>query len=278
VTGSLTDRRILISGIANEQSLALAVAEQLQAAGAELVCAGLGRTRHNENLSSAAVAFLDSSREAFQKAVHNRLGSEVPVVCFDASLDESLDDAASEMSDSRLPLDGVVHAIAFDRTIRGREVKPLLEVTRQEFLDCMSVSAYSLIGLVQALSKRDLLNNGGSIVALSYLGAERITSHPYRNIGVAKAALERITRELAYELGHAKGIRVNSIRFSPYAESRAGGAIPDLEKAVADAALRAPLGNATPESLGREIACLMREGVSVTGETRHVDGGYHILA
>jgi enoyl-[acyl-carrier protein] reductase I len=95
---------------------------------------------------------------------------------------------------------------------------------------------------------------------------------------VAKAALERVTRELAYELGHAKGIRVNSIRFSPYAESRAGGAIPDLEKAVADAALRAPLGNATPESLGREIAYLMREGVSVTGETRHVDGGYHILA
>ena len=278
MSAALSDRRILITGIANEQSLALAIADELLAEGAELVCAGLGRTRHNSDLSASAAAFLDSSQESFQKAVHNRLGSDTPVVCFDASVDESLEDAASELFDSQLRVDGVVHSIALDRTIRGGQVKPLVEVSRQEFLDCMSVSAYSLIGLIQSLLKRELLNEGSSVVALSYLGAGRVTSHPYRNIGVAKAALERITRELAYELGHAKGIRVNSIRFSPYAESRAGGAIPDLVKAVDDAALRAPLGNATPESLGREIAYLMREGVSVTGETRHVDGGYHILA
>jgi len=275
---ALEGRRILITGIANEQSLALAVAERLQAEGAELVCAGLGWTRHNSVLSKSATGFLEASQAAFQEAVWNRLGEHTPIVIFDASLDESLKDAANELSDSRLQLDGVLHAIALDRTIRGGDVKPLLDVTRDEFLGCMSISAYSLIGLLRALTEGGLLNRSASVVSLSYLGAERITRHPYRNIGVAKAALERITKELAFELGHAHGIRVNAIRFSPYSESRAGGAIPDLERAVTIAAERAPLGNATPRALALEVAYLMRDDVMATGETRHVDGGFHMLA
>ena len=142
----------------------------------------------------------------------------------------------------------------------------------------MNISAYSLVGLLQALCGRNLMNAGASVVSLSYLGAERVTRHPYRNIGIAKAALERITRELAHELGQSHGMRVNSVRFSPYAESRAGSAIPSLIESVRDAARRAPIGNATPEALAQEIAHLMREGGATTGECRHVDGGYHILA
>ena len=124
----LSNRRILITGIANEQSLALAVAERLQAEGADLVCAGLGATRHNEHVSKSAADFLAAAQDSFQEAVWSRLGKETPTVVFDVSLDESLEDAACELSDAQLELDGVLHAIALDRTIRGGEVKPLLEV------------------------------------------------------------------------------------------------------------------------------------------------------
>lgn len=277
MTRPLDGRRILITGIANENSLALAVARQLQNEGADLVCAGLGPTKHQEVLSENALAFLKESQETFQQAVFAQLGKDTPCLVFDASQDESLDEMAGELAARDLTVDGILHAIAMDRTIRGGGATPLLEVSRKDFLDCMSISAYSLIGLVQSLYVRERLNQGGSVVALSYIGAERITSHPYRNIGVAKAALERITRELAAELGSA-GIRVNSLRFSPFAESRAGGAIPKLVESVEDADKRSPLGNATPEALGLEVAHLMRPGVMVTGETRHVDGGYHALA
>lgn len=274
----LSDRRILITGIANEQSLALAIAKHLLDEGAHIVCAGLGPTRHQSALSKGAEAFLRDSQRQFEETVNGHLGADIPTVVFDASLDGSLIDAANELSDLDLRLDGVVHAIALDRTIRAGEAAPLLEVSRADFLDCLSISAYSLIGIVSALFERKLLTKGSSIVALSYLGAERVTSHPYRNIGVAKAALERIVRELAVELGREAAIRVNSVRFSPYAESRAGGAIPDLLKAVDVAGERAPLGNATPIALAKEIAYLMQPNVMATGETRHVDGGYHMLA
>lgn len=278
MTKPLAGRRILITGIANENSLALAVAQQLQNEGADLVCAGLGPTKHQEGFSENALKFLKESQETFEQAVAAQLGKETPCLVFDASQDESIQEMADELVAQDLTVDGVLHAIAMDRTIRGGGATPLLEVSRKDFLDCMSISAYSLIGLVQALYARKRLNQGGSVVALSYIGAERITSHPYRNIGIAKAALERITRELAAELGVAAGIRVNSLRFSPFAESRAGGAIPKLVESVADADKRSPLGNATPEALGLEVAHLMRPGVMVTGETRHVDGGYHALA
>ena len=277
MASSLDGRRILITGIANENSLALSIAKHLLDEGAELICAGLGATPHQPPPSEAAANFLRDSQEQFERTVASHLGDDTTTIVFDASLDGSLADAADEISSRGLDLDGVLHAIALDRTIRGGAATPLLGVSRADFLDCMNISAYSLIGITYALFERKLLNRDASIVALSYLGAERIPSHPYRNIGVAKAALERIVRELAMELGRAASVRVNSVRFSPYAESRAGGAIPDLIKAVAQAAERAPLGNATPLALAQEIAYLMQPNVMATGETRHVDGGYHIV-
>ena len=278
MSGPLDGRTILITGIANENSLALAIARSLKQKGASLVCAGLGLTRHSPTVSESAKSFLQASQQTFEECVSKHLGPEVPTVIFDGALDGSLEDAASELSEAQRKLDGVLHAIAFDRTIRGGDTKKLLDVSRSEFLDCMSVSAYTLIGLTCALYEKGLLERRASIVALSYLGAERITQHPYRNIGVAKAALERIAIELAYELGHAEEIRVNAVRFSPYAESRAGGAIPALVEAVEDASQRAPLGNATPSALAEEIAYLMGPDSMVTGEIRHVDGGFHRLA
>lgn len=237
-TGVLSGRRILVTGIASPASLALPIAEALRESGGELVCAGLGPTAHHHDLSAAARRYLAGAQQSFES---------------------------------------VVHAVAMDRTIRGGAASPLLQVTRDEFLDCMSASAYSLLALVRVLVRADVLRTGASIVALSYLGAERVMSHPYRNIGVAKAALERLVRELAAELGPAFGMRVNAVRFSPWSKSRAGGAIPGLEEAMALAARRAPLGNADTTSLAHEVIHLLRPELAVTGEVRHVDGGYHVV-
>jgi len=277
MTASLSDRRILVTGIADENSLALEIAKVLQREGAELVCAGLGPNSHQTGVSEAGMRYLAESQQRFEKTVSKILGSDTPTVILDASIDGSLDDMADSLVERDLVVDGVVHAIAMDRTIRGGVAKPLIEVTREEFLDCMSVSAYSLIGLLRALLERDRLRGGGSVVSLSYLGGERVMSHAYRNIGIAKAALERITRELALELGRSHAIRVNAVRFSAFAASRAGGAIPDLEQAVARAADTAPLGNASPQALALEVAHLMRPGLEITGEIRHVDGGYNTI-
>jgi len=278
MTTALAGRRILVTGIADENSLALAVAKRLQGDGASLVCAGLGPTPHHSALSDAAARYLAQSQERFEKAVRESLGSDVPTVVMDASLDGSLEDAAGDLARRQLPVDGVLHAIAMDRTIRGGSAKPLLDVSREEFMDCMNVSAYSLIALTRSLLARDLLRKGASLVSLSYLGAERVMTHPYRNIGVAKAALERITRELAMELGRAHRVRVNAVRFSPFSASRAGGAIPALDAAVSKADEAAPLGNASPAALAAEVAHLMQPDIEVTGEVRHVDGGYHTVA
>lgn len=277
MSASLAGRRFLVTGIVDAASLALPVAREIQRQGGALVCAGLGPTRGQEGLSPSAASYVRLSFESFTKTVHEELGADVPCLALDVTRDESLDELAATLAERGLAVDGLLHSVALDRTIRGGRAKPLLEVSREEFLDCMSVSAWSLIGLVRSLLTARVLLPGSSVVSLSYLGAERVMPHPYRNVGAAKAALERITRELAAELGPAHGVRVNAIRFSPYAASRAGGAIPALEEMVHSAQRRAPLGNAPPESLAAEVAHLLRPGIAVTGEVRHVDGGYHVL-
>jgi enoyl-[acyl-carrier protein] reductase I len=201
MTAALAQRRILVTGVADENSLALEIARVLQREGADLVCTGLG--------------------------------PDVPTVVLDASLDGSLAEMTDSFAQRNLMIDGLVHAIAMDRTIRGGIARPLIEVTHEEFLDCMSVSAYSLIGLLRALLEGKRLREGGSVVSLSYLGVDRVMSHAYRNIGVAKA--------------------------------------------VARAAETAPLGNASPEALALEVAHLMRPGLEITGEVRHVDEGYNTV-
>ena len=273
-----SQRRFLVTGIADAHSLALQSARTLKDSGAELVCAGLGMTDHHSDVSEAGQRYLTETFEAFQAVVAKELGADTPTVVLDASLDGAIADACESLRSRDLALDGFVHAIAMDRTIRRGVAQPLLEVSREDFLHCLDVSAYSLLALTRELLAHGALREGASIVALSYLGAERSMSHAYRNIGVAKAALERVSRELAFELGPSHGIRVNCVRFSPYAASRAGGAIPELVSAVEKAEAAAPLGNASPRSLAREVAHLLSADLDVTGTVRHVDGGYHTTA
>lgn len=265
----------LITGIADTQSLAMYVAREIVAQGGKVVCTGLGVSPFHRQLSEKAATFLQKNFQDFKQAVSAGLG-EVTTAVLDASLDESIEAFAKSLADQGTKLHGFLHAIAMDKTIRQKEVKPLLEVSPDEFCDTMGVSAYSLIRIAHYLMKYDVLQPGSSICSLSYIAAAKVTFHPYRNISIAKAALERITIELADELGRKNGTRVNAIRFSPYMGSKAGTATlreSDLEISGEVS----PLGNASPEDLAHEVVHLFRPGSRITGEIRHVDGGYNIM-
>jgi enoyl-[acyl-carrier protein] reductase I len=277
-TGPLAGRCYLITGIHDEASLATAVARELADQGARVVCSGLGPTRHHEALSARARNHLATSFESFCKTVERALDARALALCCDLTVDASVRDRAADLGRRGIVLDGFVHAVARDRTLGRDGATPLLEVSREAFLDCLDVSAYSLIALARELLAGGVLARGASLVSLSYLGAERVVAHSYKNVAVAKAALERITVELAHELGVAHDIRVNAVRFSPYAASRAGGAIPGLAAAEASSGRAAALGNARPADLAREVVHLLAPGHTITGDVRNVDGGLHLLA
>ena len=266
----------LITGINDENSLATAVADRLVAEGHRLVCTGLGLTPFHGQLTERAHNYLKSTYGSFEETVANRYGDKAMSLPLDVTLDPSIDDVAKQLNDREVRLGGLFHSIAMDKTIRAGAVKPLLQVTREEFMQAMNVSAYSLVPLTRVLLERGVLARGSSIVAVSYRGAERVMRHPYKNVGVAKAALERIIKELAHELGPSHGIRVNGVRFSPYTGSKAGAAIPGLPEAERLCQQLSPLGNAKPEDLGAEVAYLLAPGTRITGDVRNVDGGYHI--
>ena len=271
----LQDKRFLITGISDAGSLALHAAKAIVEQGGQVVCAGLGVTPHHTDLSDKARAYLSANEAAFRETVKAELGEDTPILILDATQEDSMADLAAGLAESGLHLDGFLHSIAMDRTIRNKQVKPLLEVTQAEFCDTLGVSAFSLVRITHHLLKTGALRDGSSICSLSYIAAEKVTFHPYRNMSVAKAALERITIELADELGRSRGIRVNALRFSPYLGSKAGTAT--LEPSDVDkAGSMSPLGNAGPRDLALEIAHLMQPGLRITGEIRHIDGGYHI--
>jgi enoyl-[acyl-carrier protein] reductase I len=265
----------LITGIADSNSLAMFVARKIIENGGEVVCSGLGVSPFHKNLSEKAIAFLNKNNQDFQEAVRSELGDSLTEI-LDVTIDENIEYFAKTLQEKNIRLNGFLHAIAMDKTIRQKEVKPLLEVTKDEFCDTMEVSAFSLIRLSHYLMKYNVLQPGSSICSLSYIAAAKVTFHPYRNISIAKAALERITIELADEMGRKNGTRVNAIRFSPYMGSKAGNAT--LNQGDLDISNEvSPLGNATPDDLANEVVHLFRPNGRITGEIRHVDGGYNIM-
>lgn len=269
-------KTFLITGIADAKSLAMYVAKAIVENGGEVVCTGLGVSKHHENLSDKAKHFLNATYADFEKSVHQELGKKTKTEILDVTLPESIDDFCAKMKAEQIEFNGWLHAIAMDKTIRGKVVKPLLEVSLQEFCETMDVSAFSLIKVTKALYDFNLLQPKSSICSISYIAAAKVTFHPYRNISVAKAALERITIELADELGRRNGTRVNCVRFSPYMGSKAGNATL-TEDDVNTAAKISPLGNASTEDLAYDVLNLFRPNGKITGEIRHIDGGYHIM-
>lgn len=272
----LTNKTFLITGIADEYSLAMYVAKAIIAEGGKVICTGLGVSPFHQNLSERAKSYLNKTFDDFKDSIKTHLGSQASVEILDVTLDENLKYFAKNLLKNKINIDGVLHAVAMDKTIRNKKVKPLLEVSFDEFCGTMDVSAFSLIRLTNSLFKSKVLNAGASICALSYIAAEKVTFHPYRNMSIAKAALERIVIELADEMGRKNGTRVNAIRFSTYLGSKAGAATL-TEEDVSTSDRISPLGNATPIDLANEVVHLFRPDSRITGEIRHVDGGYHIM-
>ncbi|MWD28797.1 enoyl-ACP reductase FabI [Aquicoccus sp. SCR17] len=247
-------KRGLIMGLANDKSMAWGIARACADAGAELAFSYQG--------------------EALKKRVDPlaaQLGSKIVLPC-DVADDASVDALFDELKERWGRLDFIVHAIGFsDKSeLRGRYV----ETSRENFKTTMDISVFSFTSVVKRAEK--LMTEGGSCVTLTYYGAERVMPH-YNVMGVAKAALEASVRYLAEDLGK-DGIRVNAISAGPIKTLAASG-IGDFRYIMKWNEYNSPLRrNVTLEDVGKSALYLLSDlGSGVTGETHHVDAGYHVV-
>jgi len=254
VTGLMQGKRGLIMGLANDRSLAWGIAKQLHEQGAELAFSYQG--------------------EALGKRVRplaDQIGAGKLIEC-DVSDMASLDRAFAELAEHWPTIDFVVHAIGFSdkNELRGGYVDTSLD----NFLMTMNISVYSFVAVAQRAQK--MMPNGGSLLTLSYYGAEKVIPH-YNVMGVAKAALETSVQYLAVDLGR-ENIRVNAISAGPIKTLAASG-IGDFRLILKWNELNSPLKrNVTIEDVGGAGLYLLSDLASgVTGEIHHVDAGYNVI-
>ena len=249
-----TQKTAVIFGVANKRSIAWAIAQKLQQAGWRLAI-----TYQNERLALEA----------------RDLIAELPgasgFMC-DVTKDDQIARLFEELKTRYGVLRGLVHSIGFapEPDLKGEFVN----TTREGFRIAHDISVYSLIAV--ARGALPLMTSGGSIVTLTYYGAEKVVPR-YNVMGVAKAALEASVRYLAYDLG-PKAIRVNAISAGPIKTLAARG-ISGLSDMLKSHAERAPLKrNVDPGEVGATAAFLLSDaGSGITGETVHVDCGYNIM-
>ena len=245
----------LILGLANDRSLAWGITKQLADHGAELAFTYQG--------------------EALEKRVRPLAESVKSPIVLPADVTDaaSLDAVFAEIKAKWGRLDFVLHAVAFSdkEELKGRYIDNL---TRENFLRTMDISCYSFTDICRRAEP--LMTEGGSLVTLSYLGAERTIPH-YNVMGVAKAALEASVRYLAADLGEQK-IRVNAISAGPI-KTLAFAGINDGRYILKWNELNSPLKrNITQEEVGNAALYLLSDlGTGMTGEVMHVDGGYHVV-
>jgi enoyl-[acyl-carrier protein] reductase I len=250
----LDGKRALITGVANRWSIATGIARKMHDHGARLALTYQGERVKDEVEKLAA-----------------ELGGG-PVIECDVSRNESLAAMCEALAGQFGKLDVLVHSIAFadKEDLRGT----VYETSRSGFGLALDVSAYSLIALVSAL--RDRLNDGASIMALTYLGSTAIVPN-YNLMGIAKAALESSMRYLAYDLG-PRGIRVNAISAGPIKTAsmrQVAGATRMLDVVPKVAPLRR---NVTPEDIGNTAVYLASDlSSAVTADVHFVDAGYHAV-
>lgn len=254
-TGTLmAGKRGLIMGVANGMSLAWGIAAACAAQGAQL-----GFTYQGEALGKRVKPLAES------------VGSSMVLPC-DVTDDASIDAAFAEVAAQWGGLDFLVHAIGYadKQYLRGRYV----DTPRDAFLQAMDISCFSFTAVAQRAAW--LMQPGGSMLTLTYLGAERVTPH-YNVMGVAKAALEASVRYLATDLGTA-GVRVNAISAGPIRTLAASG-IGDFRYIMKWNQYNSPLRrNVTIEDVGGSAMYLLSDLASgVTGEVHHVDCGYHVV-
>ena len=254
MTGLMQGKRGLIMGLANDKSLAWGIAQKLREHGAEL-----------------AFSYQGEALEKRVRPLANSLGSDFLIEC-DVSDMEALDTAFATLAARWPTIDFLVHAIGFSdkNELRGKYVDTSLD----NFLMTMNISAYSLV----AVTKRavPMMPEGGSILTLTYYGAEKVVPH-YNVMGVAKAALEASVKYLANDLG-PQNIRVNAISAGPIKTLAASG-IGDFRYILKWNELNAPMRrNVTIEDVGGSGLYFLSDLASgVTGETHHVDAGYHLV-
>ncbi len=250
----MAGKRGLIMGVANDRSIAWGIAQSLASQGAELAFTYQG--------------------EAFRKRVTPLVEPLRPAALVDCDVTQagSLDAAFAELGSVWDNLDFVVHAIAFSdkEQLKGRYV----DTTADNFAMTMNVSCYSFTAVANRAEK--LMPNGGSLLTLTYYGAEKVMPH-YNVMGVAKAALEASVRYLAEDLGK-KNIRVNAVSAGPIKTLAASG-IGDFRYILRWNELNSPLRRTvTTNEVGDTAMFLLSDlARGITGEVLHVDAGYHIV-
>jgi enoyl-[acyl-carrier protein] reductase I len=254
MTQLMAGKRGLVLGVANDHSLAWGIARVLAAHGAELAF-----TYQGEGFGRRVRPLAES------------LGSEL-VLPADVQDPVSLDALFERIAEQWGRLDFLVHAIAYSdkAELDGRFV----DTSRKNFLHSLDISCYSLVDLTRRAEP--LMERGGSVVTLTYIGAQRVTPN-YNVMGIAKAALEGSVRYLANDLGPS-GIRVNAISPGPM-RTLAGAAIAGARKVYRVTEQNAPMrANASLEAVGNAALYLLSDlSSSTTGEVLFVDGGFHIL-
>jgi enoyl-[acyl-carrier protein] reductase I len=254
-TGTLmAGKRGLIMGVANDRSIAWGIARAIAAQGGQV-----------------AFTYQGEALEKRVRPLAESLGSSLVLPC-DVTDDASVDESFAALKREWGGIDFLVHAIGFadKQYLRGR----YLDTPREAFLQALDISCYSFVSVSQRAVP--LMQPGGALLTMSYLGAERVTPH-YNVMGVAKAALEASVRYLAADLGGV-GIRVNAVSAGPIRTLAASG-IGDFRYILKWNQLNAPLRrNVTIEEVGGAGLYLLSDlSAGVTGEVHHVDCGYHVV-
>ncbi|MEJ1994090.1 MAG: enoyl-ACP reductase FabI [Limibacillus sp.] len=250
----MAGKRGLIMGVANDRSIAWGIAKAVSEQGAEL-----------------AFTYQGEALQRRVKPLAEQVGSKIVLPC-DVTDDASIDAVFDTLKDEWGSLDFVVHAIAYaDKDeLKGKYVN----TSRENFVRSLDISCYSFTAIARRANA--IMNEGGSLVTLSYYGAERVMPH-YNVMGVAKAALEASVRYLAADLGE-RNIRVNAISAGPIKTLAASG-IGDFRYILKWNELNSPLRkNVSIEEVGGAGLYLLSDLSSgVTGEVHHVDSGYNVI-
>ncbi|WP_442603020.1 enoyl-ACP reductase FabI [Paenibacillus sp. KN14-4R] len=254
MNGLMTGKNVLVMGVANDRSIAWAIAQSLAAQGARL-----------------AFTYESERVEERVRKLANTLPGSVVLPC-NVTVDAEIDTLVDKLKEEFGVLHGFVHSIAF---AKGEELDGMFVGTsRDGFALANDISAYSLV----AVSKRvyPLMTEGGSIMAMTYLGAERVMKN-YNVMGVAKAALEASIRYLAADLGPFN-IRVNGVSAGPIRTLAAKG-IKDFNSILHTVEERAPLRRTTEVAEVGDTAMFLLSPLArgITGEVIYVDGGFHIM-
>ncbi len=252
--GIMNGKRGIVMGVANDRSIAWGIAEAVAKQGAEI-----------------AFTYQGDALEKRVRPLAKKVGSNIIIPC-DVSSDEAIEETFKLLKEKWDTIDFIVHAIAYSdkEELKGEYV----DTTRENFYKTMDISVYSFTAIAQRAAK--MMPNGGSMITLTYYGAEKVMPH-YNVMGVAKAALESSVRYLAADLGSDK-IRVNSLSAGPIKTLAASG-IGDFRYILKWNQYNSPLRrNVTLNDVGGCGVYLLSDlSGGVTGETHHVDCGYHVV-